>query len=99
MNRPSISKPTVSAFFEQAQQWLRAGQFEAALACIDQTLALEPQHFEARCFLAKVLAQLQRRFDEALAACDAVLAIQMRPDLLNTRAAILGMLGRHEEAL
>jgi tetratricopeptide (TPR) repeat protein len=95
----NVTTQTAPALFAQAQQWLRAGQFEGALACIDRVLVLEPQHFEARCFLAKILAQLQRRLDEALTVCDAVLALQARPDLINTRAAILGMLGRHEEAL
>jgi tetratricopeptide (TPR) repeat protein len=87
-----------AALFEQAMQWQRAGQPQAALGCVQQALAHQPRHFEARCFLAKVLAQLGH-LDQALAACDAVLAVQTRPDLLNTRAAILGMLGRHAEAL
>jgi len=97
---PAAALPqTAAVHFAQAQQWLRTGQFEAALGFIERTLALEPEHFEARCFLVKILAQLHRRLDEALVVCDALLALQSRPDLLNTRAAILGMLGRHEEAL
>ncbi len=75
------------------------GQFEEALAAIDQAIALDdknPGYFRTR---VNVLCQLEQ-FEEALAAIDQAIALDDKnPGHFFTRAGILLQLEQFEEAL
>ena len=75
------------------------GDLEAAVAALDQALALQPDHFEALSQKGLALARLDRHEE---AAATLAQAIRLRPDhteLWLQQAESLSRVMRHEEAL
>ncbi len=77
----------------------QCGQPQAALACIDQAIAIRPSAAMFHVNRAGALLAL-RRLDEALAACQAALRLQRNSaEALQVMGHVLSDLGRPEEAL
>jgi protein O-GlcNAc transferase len=80
-----------------ASALMGAHRHETAIVIYDRILAARPDHADARYQRAVALAQL-KRFDQALAGFDAVLALKPSAEAWYNRGAALSDLGRFEEA-
>ncbi len=88
----------VAALRGRAAAFRDLGEHDQALGAIALALAAEPDNREVAIVRCGVLLAMER-LEEALAACDALIADGPSGDMLAVRANVLQRMGRREEAL
>jgi tetratricopeptide (TPR) repeat protein len=99
MPGPAANAGDARSSFDRGAALQKLGQWNAALACFDRAIAVDPDHAEAHFRRGNVLRQT-RRYGAALASYDR--AIGIRPDYAeaySSRGNVLRALGRSEAAL
>ena len=96
---PVTEPQTAAAWVDQGNALLVAHQNEAALACYEKALALDPRHLSALCNSGVALRKM-RRHEQALACYQRALAVKPDyADLLSNCGNLLRDLERLEQAL
>lgn len=89
----------VTALMHQGAELIGAKRYQAAIACFEHVLRLQPDHYAAWYSHGDALAHLAS-YSEALSSFDQALALQPNyPEAWTFRAAILIYLHRYAEAI
>jgi len=95
---PAVHADDASEWYVKGQNAAIVGNYEQALQYYDNALAADKNYISAQSGRAFVLNQL-RRYDEALAAADLVLAVKKDPVAAEAGAFALYSLGRYDESV
>lgn len=93
----SQTSPEARELGQRGVEYLQSGQFEKALGCFEEMLALEPEHAKAWQLKGATLHQL-KRYQEELAALDKSYQINGNEVALFNRASCYIALGKVPEA-
>lgn len=95
---PAVHAEDALEWYIKGQNSATVGNYEDAIEYYDNALSVDNKYASAYAGKAIALNHLDR-YNEAVVAADAALALKKNPDALNARAYALFALGRYEESV